>query len=65
MGLAASQARLLTITARKADCEFQSMSLSHQKLSLSRDMEKVSSDYQNSLNTTKLMYDYGIPPFKV
>lgn len=58
MGLAASQARLLTITARKADCEFQSMSLSHQKLSLSRDMEKVSSDYQNSLNTTKLMYDY-------
>lgn len=58
MGLAASQARLLTITARKADCEFQSMSLSHQKLALSRDMEKVSSDYQNSLNTTKLMYDY-------
>lgn len=58
MGLAASQARLLTITARKADCEFQSMSLSHQKLSLSRDMEKVSSDYQNSLKTTKLMYDY-------
>lgn len=58
MGLAASQARLLTITARKADCEFQSMSLSHQKLSLSRDMEKVSSAYQNSLNTTKLMYDY-------
>lgn len=58
MGLAASQARLLTITARKADCEFQSMSLSHQKLSLSRDMEKVSSEYQNALNTTKLMYDY-------
>lgn len=58
MGLAASQARLLTITARKADCEFQSMSLSHQKLSLARDMEKVSSDYQNALNTTKLVYDY-------
>ncbi len=58
MGLAASQARLLTITARKADCEFQSMNLSHQKLSLSRDMERVSTAYQNALNTTKLVYDY-------
>ncbi len=58
MGLAASQARLLTITARKADCEFQSMTLSHQKLALARDMERVSSDYQEALNTTKLVYDY-------
>ena len=58
MGLAASQARLLTITARKSDCEFQSMSLSHQKIALSRDMEKVSQDYQRALNQTKLVYDY-------
>ena len=58
MGLAAAQARLLTITARKADCEFASMSLSHQKLALSRDMENVSNDYQNALNSTKLVYDY-------
>lgn len=58
MGLAASQARLLTITARKADCEFQSMTLSHQKLSLSRDMERISDEYQNSLNLTKLVYDF-------
>lgn len=58
MGLAASQARLLTITSRKADCEFQSMTLSHQKLSLSRDMEAVSTAYQNALSLTKLVYDY-------
>lgn len=58
MGLAASQARLLTITARKSDCEFESMSLSHQKLALARDMESVSTEYQNALNTTKLTYDY-------
>ena len=57
MGLAASQARLLTITARKADCEFLSMSLSHQKLALARDMEHISSEYQNALNQTKLVYD--------
>ena len=58
MGLAASQARLLTITARKADCEFLSMNLSHQKLALSRNMEDVSSEYQKALNQTKLVYDY-------
>ena len=58
MGLAASQARLLTITARKADCEFQSMTLSHQKLALSRNMEAVSEEYQKALSATKLVYDY-------
>ena len=58
MGLAASQARLLTITARKADCEFQSMNLSHQKIALARDMENISQEYQEALNTTKLVYDY-------
>lgn len=58
MGLAASQARLLTITARKSDCEFQSMSLSHQKIALSRDMEKISDEYQAAMNKTKLVYDF-------
>lgn len=58
MGLSASQARLLTITARKADCEFQSMQLSHQKIALSRDMENISNAYQEALNQTKLVYDY-------
>ena len=58
MGLAASQARLLTITSRKADCEFQSMQLSHEKIALSRDMEKISDEYQAAMNKTKLVYDY-------
>lgn len=58
MGLSTAQARLLTITARKSDCEFQSMSFSHQKIALSRDMEKISTEYQNALNQTKLVYDY-------
>ena len=58
MGLAASQARLLTITARKSDCEYQSMRLSHQKIALSRDMTTLSNEYQNSLTKTKLVYDF-------
>lgn len=58
MGLAASQARLLTITARKSDCEFLSMRYSHQKIALSRSMNDISNEYQDSLNLTKLVYDY-------
>ncbi len=58
MGLAAGQARLLSITARKSDCEFRSMSLSHQKISLARQLSDLSNEYQNSLDQTKLIYDY-------
>ena len=58
MGLAASQARLLTITSRKADCEFQSMRLSHQKIALSRNMTDISNEYQDALNQVSLVYDY-------
>lgn len=58
MGLSASQARLLTITSRKSDCEFQSMRFSHEKIALSRSMADISNEYQNSLNQTKLIYDF-------
>ncbi len=58
MGLSASQARLLTITARKSDCEYESMRLSHEKIALSRDMEKISAEYDNALAQTKLVWDY-------
>ena len=58
MGLAASQARFLAITSRKAYCEFQSMQIAQEKLSVTRDLSKISEDYQNALNTTKLVWDY-------
>ena len=58
MGLSASQARLLTITSRRSDCEYQSMDLSHQKIALSRDMNIVSAEYQDALDKTKLVYDF-------
>lgn len=58
MGLSAGQARLLTITSRKSDCEFESMRLSHQKIALSRDMNQISEEYNNATSQTKLIYDY-------
>jgi hypothetical protein len=57
MGLAASQARFLAITSRKMNCEFQSMQIAQQKLSVTRDLQKASEDYQASLNATKLIWD--------
>ena len=57
MGLAASQARFLAITARKANCEFQSMQIAQEKLSITRELEKASEEYQAALNKTKLVWD--------
>lgn len=57
MGLAASQARFLALTARKAHCEFNSLQLAQQKMSISRELSNASSEYENSLNATKLVWD--------
>jgi len=57
MGLAASQARFLAITARKANCEFQSMQIAQEKLSISRELDKATTEYQSQMNATKLVWD--------
>ena len=58
MGLSATQARLLTITSRQSDCEFRSMQLSQQNLTLARNLQILSDEYENSLGHTKLVYDF-------
>ena len=57
MGLAASQARFLAITSRKMNCEFQSMQIAQEKLSVTRDLQKAADEYQNALGATKLIWD--------
>lgn len=57
MGLAASQARFLAITSRKMNCEFQSMQIAQEKLSVTRDLQKAAKDYQQGLAATKLVWD--------
>lgn len=57
MGLAASQARFLAITARKAQCEMQSMQIAQDKLSISNELTTATQQYQNALNATKLIWD--------
>lgn len=57
MGLAASQARFLGITARKNSCELRSMQIAQEKLSITNQLTSISEDYQNSLDATKLVWD--------
>ncbi|MDR1168621.1 MAG: hypothetical protein LBK53_07030 [Heliobacteriaceae bacterium] len=59
MGLAASQTRFLAITARKAGCEFESMRIAQEKLSVTRDMQRATEKYNNSMSATKLVWTMG------
>jgi hypothetical protein len=57
MGLAASQSRFLALTARKASCEFQSMQIAQQKLSVTRDLQGATEKYYRSMDATKLVWN--------
>ncbi len=56
MGLAASQARFLCITARKADCEYKSTELAQQKLEITKQLSSISNEYANAMNATRLVW---------
>lgn len=54
MGLSASQARLLTLTARMSDLELQGQQISNSKIRLAVQSENIAKDYANALNRQKL-----------
>ncbi|MBP3821020.1 hypothetical protein J6G99_05180 [bacterium] len=57
MGLAASQARFLGITLRKANCEYKSTQLAQERLQISNQLSDVSQEYANALNATRLVWN--------
>ena len=59
MGLAASQARLLSITLRITDDEYQLMKLSSQQLALRVKGEDLADEYDYKLNAAAYTYNYG------
>ena len=61
MGLAASQARLLSITSRMSDNELRSQIISNAKMRLATDSSKVSDEYIAALNETQLMFSNYSP----
>mgnify|MGYP007069909843 CR=1 FL=1 len=52
MGMAASQARLLTITARMHDVEYQAQSIQNAKIALATQSDQVYQDYIAALDAT-------------
>ena len=54
MGMAASQARLLSITARISDNESSGQGISYSKIRLADQTEEANRDYLNALKATKL-----------
>lgn len=58
MGLAASQARLLTLTSRMHSIEYKAQKLEAEKLQLANDSDQVYNTYLNALDATKVQYRF-------
>ncbi len=56
MGISASQARLLTITARLTSNEYESQQISNAKMRLATQSEQASSEYIAALSSKQLMF---------
>lgn len=56
MGLAASQARLLSLTARMHDIEYKAQKLEAQKLQMANKSQQVYNEYEAALNEQKIQY---------
>ena len=56
MGLACSQARLLTLTTRKANCEYGLTVGSMRKMALTREMSELSQEYHSRLQEKQISY---------
>ena len=54
MGLSASQARLLNLTARMHDIEYKAQNLEAQKLQMANESTQVYKEYENALNKQKV-----------
>ena len=59
MGLSASQARFLQLTARKSDVEYEVQQINFQRLMLSEKLTAASTKYQDAINNKKLTFSYN------
>ena len=56
MGMAAGQARLLSITSRMSDNELRAQLINNDKMRLATKSAQVSEAYTNALNNAQLMF---------
>ena len=57
MGMSASQARYLQLTARKSNLEFEAQQICHKRLILAEQTERVATAYTEKINDRHLYYD--------
>lgn len=58
MGLSASQARFLQLTARRNDIEYQAQQITQERLSLAQQLKQVSNEYNDAMSNKKLVFSY-------
>ena len=61
MGMAASQARLLSITARIHDVEYQAQSIQHAKVQLATQSDQVYEEYLAALEDKTMALTFADP----
>jgi len=54
MGLAASQARYLALTARRSDLEYQSQTINSRRIQLSYKTAEIAREYSDGMNNTRI-----------
>lgn len=54
MGLAASQGRMLLLTARKSDLEFRAQQISQKRLILAQQLEEISTEYETATSNRQM-----------
>lgn len=59
MGLSASQARFLQLTARKSNTEYQAQQINFQRLQWADKLSQASNEYQDATSNRKLTFSYN------
>lgn len=60
MGLAASQCRLLLLTARLSDTEYRAQMISQRRMALAMQTEQIATDYSRALNNRVLKHVFDL-----
>lgn len=60
MGMSASQARLLTLTARLSDLEYQAQTVENSRIRLAQQTEELAKEYTNALSKQSLSVFSGV-----
>ena len=59
MGMSASQARFLQLTARRSDVEYQAQQINFQRLQLSQVLSQASAEYNDKVSNRKMVYTFN------